>query len=382
MLRILAVFLSLFLAACGGATRQPSGLMDTPAHHAALGTAFLDGGECAKARREFDLALELVPDHAPALAGKAAALACLKQPDQGLEVLDRAQAAATTDPERLAVAVARLRVLAALARSGRLARPDLAKQVKSALSRGAALDDRHAPLYFHAGEAYIQALDFAAAQTQYARALELGDGFAQRARERLDLIGKVRRGAPGSGVGQEIALVAALTRADMAALLVQELGAAKLYARTARPPDAGFAPPRERPQLRYEESGPPDAAGHPLRADIELVIELGVKGLERLPDGTFRPDEALTRAEAAMIWEDIVVRATGETGLATRYVGGASPFADLGSDHPAFNAAMLATTRGIMETDARSGRFDPLGPVPGADALLSIRQLKDELNVF
>lgn len=382
MLRIIAVLLSLFLAACGGAPRQPSGLMDTPAHHVALGTAFLDSGECAKAQREFDLALELVPDHAPALAGKAVALAGLKQPDQGLEFLDRAEGEAATDPERLAAAVARLRVLAALARLGRLARPDLAKPVRAALTRGTALDDRHAPLYFHAGEAYLEALDFVAAQTQYARVLELGNGLAQRARERLDLLGKVRRAAPGSGVGQEIALVPALTRADMAALLVQELGAAKLYARTARPPDAGFAPPRERPPLRYEESGPPDAAGHPLRADIALALELGVKGLERLPDGTFRPDEALTRAEAAMIWEDVIVRATGDPGLATRYVGGASPFADLGSDHPAFNAAMLATTRGIMDTDARSGRFDPLGPVPGADALLSIKRLKDELNVF
>ena len=112
------------------------------------------------------------------------------------------------------------------------------------------------------------------------------------------------------------------------------------------------------------------------------MLELGVKGLERMPDGTFRPNAALTRAEAAMIWEDVIVRATGDKTLATRYVGGASPFADLGSDHPAFNAAVLATTRGIMEAGTRSGSFDPLGPVSGADALLSIKRLRDELTVF
>ncbi len=49
---------------------------------------------------------------------------------------------------------------------------------------------------------------------------------------------------------------------------------------------------------------------------------------------------------------------------------------------PGLNAALLATTRGVMGAGARSGRFEPLGPVSGADALVSIKTLRDELNVF
>jgi hypothetical protein len=385
MLRpLLAIFLTLALAACAGAPRQPVGLMDTPVHHAALAGDFLDQGQWAKALAEFDRSLELAPEHAPSLAGKAVALAWLKKPKEAEKAMDQAEDAAETDPDKLSLAVFRLRLLAAQTRAGGRDRAELPQAIAKLVKQGRALDERSAPLYFHAGEAWLEALDFAKAQAAYARVLELGGPLAEKARQGMDLVAKVQRAAPGSLVGREIALVPAVTRADMAALLVQELGAAKLFRRTAPAPApaAGFAPPADAAKPRYEESGPPDAAGHPLRQDIALVLELGVKGLGRLPDGTFRPNEPMARAEAAMVWEDVIVRATGDAGLATLYVGGASPFADLGSDHPAFNAAVLATTRGIMGAGARSGRFEPLGPVSGADALLSVKRLRDELNVF
>lgn len=382
MLRHLAAaVLVLCLAACATAPRQPVGLMDTPVHHADLADSFLDQGQWAKAAAEYDRALELNPRHARSLAGKAVALAGQGTYEAAEEAMDKAESAADGDADELALAVYRLRLLAARARGGNLGRAELPEEIADLVEDGAALDERHAPLYFHAGEAWLEALDFGAAQAAYARVLELGGPLAETARQRMDLIAKVQRAAPGSRVGREIALVPAVTRADMAALLVQELGAAKLFRRTEKAPAAGFAPPAD-PKPRYEESGPPDAAGHPLRQDIALVLELGIKGLGRMPDGTFRPNEPLTRAEVAMVWEDVIVRATGDAGLATLYVGGASPFADLGSDHPAFNAAVLATTRGIMGAGARSGRFEPLGPVPGADALVSIKRLRDELNVF
>jgi hypothetical protein len=44
---------------------------------------------------------------------------------------------------------------------------------------------------------------------------------------------------------------------------------------------------------------------------------------------------------------------------------------------------MVVTSRGIMEgKDLSSGEFAPLGPVPGVDALLIIRKLKEELKIF
>ncbi len=42
---------------------------------------------------------------------------------------------------------------------------------------------------------------------------------------------------------------------------------------------------------------------------------------------------------------------------------------------------MVVTSRGIMEAmDITTGEFAPLAPVPGADALLIIRKIKEELK--
>jgi hypothetical protein len=42
---------------------------------------------------------------------------------------------------------------------------------------------------------------------------------------------------------------------------------------------------------------------------------------------------------------------------------------------------MVVTSRGIMEAkDITTGEFAPMGPVAGADALLMIRKIKEELK--
>jgi hypothetical protein len=81
--------------------------------------------------------------------------------------------------------------------------------------------------------------------------------------------------------------------------------------------------------------------------------------------------------------EDVLIKVSGDKKLATKYIGTTSPFPDLRGDLPYFNAVMVVTTRGIMETkDLTTGEFAPLDPVSGADVLLVIRKLKDELRFF
>ena len=59
-----------------------------------------------------------------------------------------------------------------------------------------------------------------------------------------------------------------------------------------------------------------------------------------------------------MVIEDILIKVTGDNALATRFIGNASPFPDLRSDLPYFNAVMVVTSRGIMEVkDIVSGCF-------------------------
>lgn len=109
-------------------------------------------------------------------------------------------------------------------------------------------------------------------------------------------------------------------------------------------------------------------------------MEVGIKGLEAFPDHTFKPYAAITRSEFAMMIEDILIKITRMNDLSTRFIGSTSPFPDLSSDLPCFNAVMICTTRGIMAAqNLSSGEFEPMGPVSGADALLGIRALKNQL---
>jgi hypothetical protein len=106
-----------------------------------------------------------------------------------------------------------------------------------------------------------------------------------------------------------------------------------------------------------------------------------VRGLETYSDGLFRPGEFIDRAAYAMMIEDILIKVTGDNALATKFIGQISPFPDLRSDLPYFNAVMVVTSRGIMGVkDFTSGEFAPLGEVPGVDALLIIRKFQEELK--
>jgi hypothetical protein len=69
----------------------------------------------------------------------------------------------------------------------------------------------------------------------------------------------------------------------------------------------------------------------------------------------------------------------GDEKLATKFIGAVSPFPDVRSDHYAFNSIMVCTTRGLMEAKL-DGYFGLEESLSGADALLVIRRMKDELK--
>jgi hypothetical protein len=123
-----------------------------------------------------------------------------------------------------------------------------------------------------------------------------------------------------------------------------------------------------------------DIADHWLKPSIDTMIKLQVRGLEPGPNHTFEPDKLITKAEFALMLEDILIKVSGDEKLATKYIGSTSLFPDVRNDHYAFNAVMTATSRGFLEADKATGEFSPAAPVSGADALLTIRAFKDQLK--
>jgi tetratricopeptide (TPR) repeat protein len=269
---------------------------------------------------------------------------------------------------------------AACLRIGTECTPDAAwlKSSKEAFDRALLIDPKAADAYYFMGESYLTALDLESAGRMFSRVLDLNTMYVAQADRRWKLVQKIQRAMPGTVTGKKIALIERITRADVAALFMEEMQIESVYARrTPAKFDTAFKEP-EKARAAARPAAAADIANHPLKADIEGIIRIGARGLEVYPDGTFRPDEQVDRASYAMMSEDILIRITGDGALATRFVGSPSPFPDLRADLPYFNAVMVVTSRGIMAAgNMVTGEFSPLQPVGGADALLVIRRIRE-----
>lgn len=384
LLRFLAVLtLGLLLAGCGSRVQKPASLLDTPEHHTFLGNRLLEEGQAAEAGKAFEQALRLAPRYSPAHTGRALVRARGGDFPGAWASLEEAERRAENDGETIAALVGQIRVQTMghgdCVRRGTQCRPDDAwlGAAKKAWERVLGLDPKAQAAHYFMGEAYLAALELEPAAGMYRRAVELKGEYTGRADQRWAQLQKIQRALPGTAAGKKVALVERLTRADAAALLVEELQIEKLYARRGAQTPPAFREPRGAAELPLAT----DIAAHPLRGDIEILLRIGARGLEVDPDGSFRPDEPVNRASYAMIVEDILVRATGDNALATRFIGSPSPFPDLRPDLPYFNAVMVVTSRGVMEAgNVLSGEFAPLQPVTGADALLVIRKIREALR--
>jgi tetratricopeptide (TPR) repeat protein len=324
----------------------------------------LDKSDLDAATREFNLAIELDPKHSPAYQGLGVALGLKKEFSGAFEAMSKASKYSRTKDEESMAYVGFMRLNSLEKKKGWL--EEVEAYFHKAVGRVEDLPDA----YYYLGLAYKEGHRFGEAEKAFKKVLTINKTFVGQADEQLRLVQKIQRALPGTEVGRKIALQEKITRADCAALFIHELLLEKVYEKNKK-----LSP---RP-----ESPPVDAKDHPLKADIEAIIRIGMRGLEVYPDGKFRPDDYVTRAVYAMMIEDIVVTVSHDQGVSVKYVSSPSPFPDVRNDAPYFNAIMVCTTRGIMEgSNMMTGQFNPEGYVSGADALLVIRKLREELKIF
>lgn len=198
------------------------------------------------------------------------------------------------------------------------------------------------------------------AEESYARALEVDPSFleASRAWERLQ---QARRASSGrSEVMRVVARSPALTRAELAALLVETLPLHRISSPTS-------------PARLPTDLGTSWARGY-----AEKAITYGL--MDVAPDGSFMPEEKVTRAELALTLQRIMASVTRDPSLETKFFGETKgDFTDLSPQSPFYNAARLMTSRGIMKA-RQDGSFGAMEVVPGAEALEILRQFEAALR--
>lgn len=372
-LTLIAV-VAIMYAGCGPKTIKPESVLDTPENHYRQGMRMLDREDFTGAEEEFTRAKDMDPKYPPAYAGLAFIEAQGKNFKEAYKLLDKALGIDGRNRESL---IAKGRIIS-MERKGDDWWEDAVKCYDKALKD----NPNDSEIWYYKGETYKQAYKFSDAVIAFARVIENKDDWSTKANSEWELVQKIVRAAPGTRIGSKIALIEKIDRADIAVLFMEELKLPEiLEKKREKVYDTGFKAPEDPMKYKHPEAeletGPKDIANHWAKNWITEIVELA--GMEMYPDHTFHPDELITRAEFALLIQNILILSTGDQSLATKYFGEESHFPDVNSSHPAYNAIVLCVNRGIMKTNM-DGSFGMLDNVSGADALLTIRDFQNALR--
>ena len=359
---IMTIISGLIITGCTVTSWQIKSALDSPEHHSSNGFKLMERFD--DAQREFELALELVPEYSPAHRGLGLLYGMKKNFKPAFESMRRAEYHAKNSVDKALAYVGFIRLY-----TMKRDKDWLVEAEKNFLQARSMVQDLPDAYYFM-GIAYKYGYRFTESMKAFKQVLKINRTFMTRADEQFKIVQKIDKVNPVSESGKRVVFMDHVTRADIASLIIQELGLDRVNKNVRSHSNA----------LLRSITLPPDVENHPLREDIRTIIQLDIQGLRPLPDGTFRPDEYINRANYAIIIAHIINMVKDDPSLSTRYSGSISPFLDVRNNAPYFNAIMICTTHyRIMET--KDWIFDPKGKVSGVEALLVIQRLKEKLGI-
>ncbi|MFC1566929.1 S-layer homology domain-containing protein [bacterium] len=336
------IFLT-FFTGCAGKKIISQAELDTPQNAYNQGMELLNKGDYLKAVSMFDRSIGLDKKFAYAYLGKGIAYLHIGDYKKAEKNVKKMISLDKKNPQGY-VAYGRVNN----------AKGELNKALNM-FEKALDLDTETKEAYFYMGETFEMAEENDEAKKQYKSAIEI-DAYYNDAIKALEKLQK--REIAMTGMDSEYVAIAnkdAVTRADCAALLVEDFKVEKYLRKT------------DKVML------PTDSEMHWAKGYIEKVLAVGA--MEEYSDRSFKPDEKITRVEFAMLLEKLIIKATGEEDLATKFVGSVSPYSDVPNTHFAFNAIMVVTSRNIMESKG-DGTFGAAKIVTGTDAILALKKLK------
>jgi len=115
---------------------------------------------------------------------------------------------------------------------------------------------------------------------------------------------------------------------------------------------------------------PNDVTGRPEAYWINRALTQGL--METLPDGSFRPDQPVTRQTLSLWAEETISRLRGNSKVFSLYKGTPTPFSDLKSTHYAYNAARIAVDLKMI-APGPNGEFEPDRPLSIDEGVAAVR---------
>jgi Tfp pilus assembly protein PilF len=380
---LMLVIVALVAVGCGPKAAPSTSVLDTPEYHYNQGLKFLDKNQMDDAMREFQRAVDLDPKSPLGYIGKGLAFGKKGDFKAAYENMEKGKSNETKGIEAR-IGMIRLYSLQMVKEQAKA--KSLIKDAESEFKTANEKEPNNARLHYYMGMAYKVDLNFDKAAPMFRTVLDLNKDFTGEANAEWAVIQKIQRAAPGTEIGKKIALIDKIDRADVCALFDQEMNLEKLYTkRGVKTYDTSFKAPTESstrfsPETTVKMEAATDIKDSWLRPSIETILKLQVRGLEAGPNHTFEPTKLITKGEFAVMLEDILIKVSGDEKLATKFLGATSPFPDIRNDQYFFSAAMTVTTRNFLEADKATGEFKPGDSVSGADALLSIREFKNQLK--
>jgi len=350
--------------------KEPQSVLDTPEGHYKEGMRRLDEGDLQAAITEFQRVVRLDENFAGAYLGFAMVRA---RQEKYKEALRDIKTARRKNNKWADTYIMEGRILVQQAKKNWL------KDALKAFEKARKLDERDDRIDFYIGEAYWAAEAYPEAEKAYSNTIELKGDLQALALRRLSQVQMVHKAAPGTEVGIRIAKMDPVTRADLCALLIEEMKVEDLVEKLGKKTyDTGFTSPDASDQSMVHEI-PIDIQKHWGISWIKRILKLNLPSLNVDSGGLFKPDDALSRKDLAVVIQGLLVLISGNENLRTQFIGKDSRFPDVRSDVYYFNAASLVVERGLMQVGKLEGTFQPETAVSGAEAVLAIQDLRQAL---
>ncbi|MCD6319811.1 MAG: hypothetical protein J7M03_03935 [Candidatus Desulfofervidaceae bacterium] len=355
-----AILILFILTACGPKSLSLKNKLSSPAHHVEVGMVLFEKDKLAEAAREFQLALEMEPKLGKAHIGLALVEAKRGNKKKAWQEIEKAEALVKDKADEVSVNIGKIRLVYLLFSPEDL---PLAEEVFTKIM---AIKPGNAQACFYMALVYERAFLFDKALSLLDRVLKSENTYVLQAYNEIDKLTKIKQAHPVSDIGKEIGLKDAITRADMAALLVHELHLPELLE----------VPHSPLPVIR-------DIGTEPFAEEITAIVPLQLRELSATVDGYFDPQLKITKASLCEILEDILVRILGDNTLRHRFKKVRSPYKDLDPKAPYYNACILGLVKGfVTPQDYLNKEFGPLSPVSGADVLLGLKRLREEAKII